>query len=541
VRLRKGWNLLTLAVNATNLSAQLGPDLALPGRTLRYVPADGSYTNVPAGQTAAAGTILWIYSPAAGILPVVGTYVDPAPAALSAGAHYIGNPTFSPWLPSILGLSNATVFAFASETQVWLSPPVPGSNAPAGRPGIPLPAGGVAFASTGAPATLTWPRDPRGVLYYHLDHLGSSAILADRDGNVLEENTFFAYGTPRTERSTDGKRDPYRFGQKERDPDTGLNYFEARYQSPVYARFISVDPKLSMDPAAHLGGPQGLNFYAYCLNNPYAFVDPNGTDILGSLRETVADIKREANYVASEARQFAREVGEGAAARGRYMVMTGLWFGDKDVVSVFAEVPTKIDVFDTGGYKIETKLNVGAIALDGRFTYAYSPEWSKYAMTSGEYNELEKAGVYESKTKLKPRMDTITATQGPAAMNGGSGSKGKAGVDYKLIGDGFGISPSGRLEGDFGVGVTGGGELSYSAGQVEISGKVNGTLTFRIVKKDNMMSVIIQATGYAEVQGVIRIPQLANMLQIPVRVSVEGTVQYVYTFDVDKVQRLKGL
>jgi RHS repeat-associated protein len=61
--------------------------------------------------------------------------------------------------------------------------------------------------------------------------------------------------------------------QKERDVETGLDYFLARYYSNVQGRFTSYDPLLESAKSAM---PQSWNRYTYCLNNPLMYVDPDG-------------------------------------------------------------------------------------------------------------------------------------------------------------------------------------------------------------------------------------------------------------------------
>lgn len=65
-----------------------------------------------------------------------------------------------------------------------------------------------------------------------------------------------------------------KFTQKERDIETGLDYFVARYYSSVQGRFASPDPLVS----TKFSQPQSWNRYAYCINEPLVLVDPNGLD-----------------------------------------------------------------------------------------------------------------------------------------------------------------------------------------------------------------------------------------------------------------------
>ncbi len=65
------------------------------------------------------------------------------------------------------------------------------------------------------------------------------------------------------------------FTGKERDAETGLDYFGARYFSGAQGRFTSPDPH---NEGAQLVDPQSWNMYAYVGNNPLRYVDPDGQD-----------------------------------------------------------------------------------------------------------------------------------------------------------------------------------------------------------------------------------------------------------------------
>ena len=71
------------------------------------------------------------------------------------------------------------------------------------------------------------------------------------------------------------------FGGKERDAETGLDYFGARYYRGVSGRFTTVDPFMIV--AAAIPDPQRWNRYAYGRNNPFVFIDPDGRDIISPL------------------------------------------------------------------------------------------------------------------------------------------------------------------------------------------------------------------------------------------------------------------
>jgi RHS repeat-associated protein len=62
-----------------------------------------------------------------------------------------------------------------------------------------------------------------------------------------------------------------RFTGKERDTESGLDYFGARYYASNMGRFMSPDPT-----GGKLDDPQSLNRYVYVRNNPLSYTDPTG-------------------------------------------------------------------------------------------------------------------------------------------------------------------------------------------------------------------------------------------------------------------------
>src|SRR5579864_8345162 len=67
----------------------------------------------------------------------------------------------------------------------------------------------------------------------------------------------------------------HKFTGKERDSESGLDNFGARYNSSQYGRFMTPDPgNAGADPT----NPQSWNGYSYVWNNPLAMIDPSGAD-----------------------------------------------------------------------------------------------------------------------------------------------------------------------------------------------------------------------------------------------------------------------
>lgn len=101
------------------------------------------------------------------------------------------------------------------------------------------------------------------VLYYLNDHLGTTTMSVDASGAVVwsEELGVFGNITGKDEFAEDYAYYP----GKEYEAETGLYYFNACWYDAELGRFISEDPV-----------KDGLNWYAYCSNNPLIQIDPSG-------------------------------------------------------------------------------------------------------------------------------------------------------------------------------------------------------------------------------------------------------------------------
>jgi RHS repeat-associated protein len=105
------------------------------------------------------------------------------------------------------------------------------------------------------------------------DQSGTLANVKRHDYLPFGEELFAGIGgrTVAQGYAADGVRQ--QFTSKERDVETGLDYFLARYFASTQGRFTSTDP---LQASARTGTPQSWNRYSYVLNNPLRLIDPTG-------------------------------------------------------------------------------------------------------------------------------------------------------------------------------------------------------------------------------------------------------------------------
>lgn len=108
-------------------------------------------------------------------------------------------------------------------------------------------------------------KDRSGTYFYHPDHLGSTNIVTDLSGNVVERTEYLPFGEV-----LKGGQSRYLFTGKEKD-STDLMYYGARYYDPFTRHFTQADTILP-----DIYDPLQLNRYAYVMNNPVRYTDPTG-------------------------------------------------------------------------------------------------------------------------------------------------------------------------------------------------------------------------------------------------------------------------
>jgi RHS repeat-associated protein len=113
-----------------------------------------------------------------------------------------------------------------------------------------------------------------------IDKTGSLAGIKRHDFLPFGEELSAGVGIRSASNGYDADSVRQKFGSYERDNETGLDYFGARYFSSIQGRFTSPDwsPLLVPVPYADLNDPQTINRYSYVRNNPLWRMDKDGHD-----------------------------------------------------------------------------------------------------------------------------------------------------------------------------------------------------------------------------------------------------------------------
>jgi len=151
------------------------------------------------------------------------------------------------------------------------------------------------------PATLT--------RYQHANHLGSALLELDDTASIITYEEYFPHGSTSYQAVMSQTETPkrYRYTGKERDTETGLYYYGARYYAPWLGRWTACDPAGLVD---------GPNLYAYVRGNPASHYDPAGFE---TDAEIVAKHELNRRYVSHGAPLPAHHGGgHGAAGAGHH-------------------------------------------------------------------------------------------------------------------------------------------------------------------------------------------------------------------------------
>lgn len=203
----------------------------------------------------------------------------------------------------------------------------------------------------------------------YADSLRNLRLAVSRAGTVTAAFTYGAFGEVLAAQGAAGHA--RQFNGKDAEPLAGLRNYGYRSYDPYTLRWISADPKYRFTPDLTGLEPQRANLYAFSLNNPVTYLDPDGRDVNGGNGRVRRPM---------EADRVAVRPGQVVPVNDDVTVA-----GDRQDLTILADFSYQYEPF---GDTVRIGVTVTGQAYDG----VIDPGSFHVARTSSEY-EVTRAGV----------------------------------------------------------------------------------------------------------------------------------------------------
>jgi RHS repeat-associated protein len=189
--------------------------------------------------------------------------------------------------------------------------------------------------SLGSVATSTYSGSTASLIYHHKDHLGGTHVESDSSGTSVEYILYTPFGGTLMDVKTGSYENDHKYTDKEKDEDTGLYYYGARYYNSTVGMFTAQDPVYlsvgtqdAKETQELIQDPHRLNSYAYSRNNPIKYFDADGNTFQEKVDQTADAINWFYNKITFGAGDTAEEMGRsGVTVGGLADTLTGVAAG----------------------------------------------------------------------------------------------------------------------------------------------------------------------------------------------------------------------
>jgi RHS repeat-associated protein len=261
-----------------------------------------------------------------------------------------------------------------------------------------------------------------GTTYFiHKDHLGDTRVMTTVNGSIYDSMDYLPYG----EQIAGGSGTTHKFTGKERDAESGLDDFDARYYSSNLGRFVSADWSATPAPIpyADISDPQSLNLYAYVRNSPLSKTDPNGHWWLGDMLQRVKNGAMYGRYVLD--REVEASLKDDAAAYVKEMNAAHVSVNGKSASDILKGASNK-DIYNFYWAYRSASL-VGAVRVNGAAPFMTQWGWNNTESYIRARNELESGPNNTTHDTLNGKVPTREEALKMIEENGGTVIRDEAG------------------------------------------------------------------------------------------------------------------
>ncbi len=215
------------------------------------------------------------------------------------------------------------------------------------------------------------------------DHLGSTRLMTQLNQSIYDSMDYQPFG----EQIAGNTGSTHKFTGKERDAESGLDYFGARYFGSSMGRMMSPDPI-----GGDMTNPQSLNKYAYALNNPLRYTDPTGLYVCATGQDCSAFEKSLDALRNSKNGDVARAAGAYGALGDKNGVTVG--FADLSKQGEDGKVTSSLGTDANGNLQAQSNVTINTGATGAAFDAAIGHEGSHVA----DAQDVVKSIVVDPKT-----------------------------------------------------------------------------------------------------------------------------------------------
>ena len=274
------------------------------------------------------------------------------------------------------------------------------------------------------------------VQYQLGNHLGSSHVVVDEEGNLISREEFTPYGATSFGRF---ERKRYRFTGKERDEENGLNHHGMRSYAAWLGKWMSTDPSGPVDTT---------NLYAYVKNNPLSYTDTTGrysedaaggtksenlSSSTGSSTQSGEKAKRKVHFYITKHREDMIK-GTGTAQEDDNALISSLEAAEEtdffiiqvdNVAEAGKKISRTIDVLNSSLLGSMVQFEVGNIAIDshGAYEASYFYVGEETVPKAPDQSEAQRKKDMESQlAPIKPLLSSSSSLIILACNTGGGRS-----------------------------------------------------------------------------------------------------------------------
>ncbi len=237
--------------------------------------------------------------------------------------------------------------------------------------------------------------------YYHSDHLGSSSLITNLDGETVQHIEYVPFGEVFIEERNNVWNTPYKFNAKELDEETGLYYYGARYYDPRISLWYGVDPLANYNPfekenyidGQHHGGVyNSFNHavYSYCYQNPIHYTDPNGKQTSFIKRNVILTVDLYQGFSPTFFPEYANDIrinnrikkaaqNQNSDNNALYIYAHGYKYTEKNILHAFFNYATDEEVLERDRTHKRFSVINGATFNDFIVNTAKFQDWSRFS------------------------------------------------------------------------------------------------------------------------------------------------------------------